>query len=385
MTKANEKDEEKKTARERRAEKRRAQIEKGNAIAGIGKGSLEPTVTEQNYKIKLIKALNYYNSAFDDKDKKKWTLSYVSKTDAKILAEVDDDLFHSVGAIVRLLARDQFVAQNERDFIEQRIKELLKMGASAVPTSQSKPVDKKAQRIVSMQERVKSMVDQHASVFDGMIDEYITTKKEPDFAGYLAANAVSPQVSKQIPALYDFTLDQMRKAYSGEDADLVEGYSNFSKTELRKLIKIYESIGAACNVQAVKIKVQRKPRKRKEKPPHVLAAKVKYMKQFDELGLTSESPAKIVGSTEVWVYNTKYKKLQVYRASSGTLSIKGTTIIGYNIESSFGKSLRKPELLKTYVGMNKRTLGTTIKSLKTKDQAVNGRINEDCVIFKVFQ
>jgi hypothetical protein len=86
----------------------------------------------------------------------------------------------------------------------------------------------------------------------------------------------------------------------------------------------------------------------------------------------------------VWIYNTKYKKIQAYRAEGdGTLSIKGTTIIGYSVAASGAKTLRKPETVKDYVAMTKRTFATAFKALKTKEAAVNGRINEDCVILKV--
>jgi len=44
----------------------------------------------------------------------------------------------------------------------------------------------------------------------------------------------------------------------------------------------------------------------------------------------------------------------------------------------------KPELVKGYADMTKRNLATEFKNLKTKESAVNGRINEECVILKVF-
>jgi hypothetical protein len=59
------------------------------------------------------------------------------------------------------------------------------------------------------------------------------------------------------------------------------------------------------------------------------------------------------------------------------------TIIGYSVAASGAKTLRKPETVKDYVAMTKRTFATAFKALKTKEAAVNGRINEDCVILKV--
>jgi hypothetical protein len=107
------------------------------------------------------------------------------------------------------------------------------------------------------------------------------------------------------------------------------------------------------------------------------------MKESSELGIKSVIPEKIIGSSEVWVFNTKYKKLQVYR-SVGALGIKGTSILNYDVATSGSKTLRKPELVKGYADMTKRNLAQEFKNLKTKEAAVNGRINEDCVILRVF-
>ena len=107
------------------------------------------------------------------------------------------------------------------------------------------------------------------------------------------------------------------------------------------------------------------------------------MKEFVELKLTSEKPEKIIGSSEVWIYNTKYKKIQAYR-SLGTLGIKGTSILNYDVATSGAKTIRKPELVTGYAGMTKRNIALEFKNLKTKESAVNGRINQDCIILKVF-
>ena len=84
-------------------------------------------------------------------------------------------------------------------------------------------------------------------------------------------------------------------------------------------------------------------------------------------------------------YNTKYKKIQVYRAfGDSKLSVKGTTIINYEVASSDGKTIRKPENVKLYVAMARKTIAAEYKALTTKVAAVNGRINEDSIILKVF-
>ena len=57
---------EKLTPREKRAIKHREAVERAEAVFGTGKGSAEPKINVLTYDIDLLKALNYYNSAFDD-------------------------------------------------------------------------------------------------------------------------------------------------------------------------------------------------------------------------------------------------------------------------------------------------------------------------------
>jgi len=376
------------TAGERRAAKRREQIAKGAALSGMGKGSKEPTINPLNYVASLLEALNYYNGAFDSKEKKKWTLAYVGKGKTQGIEELPDYEFHSIGTVIRLKDREQPLQDKELGYIEKRLEELYDLAKKerkvssikAKPDAEPEP----AKVTVSIQDRIAIKASEVAGEFDGMIDDFVLYDKEPDFAAYLKANNISPQVSRLIPKMYDKTITELEEALLGEDKQLVEGYSNFTKVKLRKLRKFYEAIGPACEQQVVSAKAVRKPRARKEKPASVIAAKVKYMREFAEFGLKSETPSKIVGASEVWVYNTKYKKLQAYRAEdNGALTVKGTTIIGYSVAQSGSKTLRKPETVKDYVAMTKRSFATAFKSLKTKESAVNGRINEDCVILKV--
>ena len=378
------------TAGERRAQKRKEQIEKGQRLSGTFKGSDEPVVTQENYTADLMRALNYYNSAYDTKDKRKWTLSYVGKAKAKDLEELSDFDFHSVGTIIRLKERGQFLAEKEESFIEKRLNELYAKAKNFTATSSSiKPVveDKPAKPVVSIQDRIAIKASEVGGEFDGLIDDYIKFDKEPDFAAYLKANEISPQVAKLIPAFYVKTIAELKEALEGKDKQLVEGYSNFTKVKLRRLIKFYESIEDVCAQQAVSAKAAkvRKPRMKKEKPASVVAKNVKYLKEFAELGLTSEKPEKLVGCSEAWIYNTKYKKVQVYRAEGdGKMTVKGSSIIGYQVATSGAKTLRKPEQTKDFIAMTKRTFDQAFKALKTKEAAVNGRINQDCVILKVF-
>ena len=97
---------------------------------------------------------------------------------------------------------------------------------------------------------------------------------------------------------------------------------------------------------------------------------------------------------ELWVFNAKTRKIGKYVASSidpkglqreGTgLSVKGTTIIGYDEKNSIQKTLRKPEeQLKEFKGSGKVALRKFLDDIKTTDTKLNGRCNLDTILLKV--
>lgn len=352
---------------------------------GVGNGfsSNEPIINPDNYSETLMKALNYYNASNDNKEKRKWFNEYIGKKESvKFNAISSDSEFRSVGTIARLKSREQFLSENELSFLDSEIKRL----ASIIPTTVVQKIDNISTKpVVTIQDRIAEAAGTHIAEFDAMIDDFIKLDIEPNFAGYLEANNVSAPVAKLIPNGFVNFWNELQDLIEGSDKQLVEGYSHIKKVKIKKICKLIEEIEGACAQRAVAAKVARKPRVRKEKPPAVLAAKVKFMKVFEELSLKSERPDKIVGAKEVLVYNTKYKKVQVYRAfGDGTLSVKGTTIVNYDVATSGSKTLRKPEVTKDFVDMTRRNFATAFKSLTTKESAVNGRLNEECIILKVF-
>lgn len=235
-----------------------------------------------------------------------------------------------------------------------------------------------------MTDKTLALARKVAGEFNGMIDDFVTSGKQPKFDVYLKALEVPAASAKLIPAFYDSTINELKEVLKGEDEQLVEGYSNFTKPQIRKLLKQYEAIVEACAQQEVSAKKIRKGRTVKEKSAAVVAKAVKYLKTYPEFDLKSVRPENIIGSSEVRIFNAKYKTIQVYRAEKDSkLSIKGTTILGYSVTESFGKGLRKPEDVKEFVNMTKKTFEQAVNSIKAKAQKLNGRINENCVIIKV--
>lgn len=384
------KETEKLTASEKRAQKRREAAAKAEQVFGTGRGSAEPTINPLDYTISLMRALNYYNAAYENKDKRKWFMSYVGKKSTEF-DSLSDWEFRSIGTLIRLKQREQPLSDKDLNWIDTKIEELrrqAKLGKTYSSIKGGAPQEKVEAPKATIQDRIAEAASTHVGEINGLIDEFITNDTDINVEAYLKANGVSAQVSKLIPAAFEKTINELEEVLEGKDKQLVEGYSNIKKTKLKKLITQLKGIETACAQQVVSAKAARKPtvRKVKIKAPAVIAKNVKFLREFPELKLQSVLPEQIVESKEVWLYNTKYKKLQVYRAiGDGVLTVKGSAIIGYEVATSGAKSMRKPELVTGFASMTKRTLAGEFKALKTKESAVNGRINKDTIILRVFK
>jgi hypothetical protein len=189
-------------------------------------------------------------------------------------------------------------------------------------------------------------------------------------------------------------LKKMDESAADMWAQLKEGYAHLKKADIKKWRTAIETLMAELDFIIEQAKATRKPRKAKPKSADKLVEKLKYAKTDEKYKLASVNPADIVGASELWVFNVKTRKLGKYvaknidpkgmaREGSG-LSVKGTTIIGYDENLSVQKTLRKPEeQLKDFKNAGKVALRKFLDDIATTDTKLNGRCNPDTVLLKI--
>ena len=350
-------------------------------------GGDEPVVSKgENYKTQLMRALNWYNANRDEKEHRAYAEYYIKHSPElkQYLYAVQKAGFleiKAVGVVGRLLRREQHVDIKDSLKILETL-ETLSQKYKKGP-SQERIADKAAaQPTPSIQDRILEQARTHAAEVDGQIDEFVLTKQNSfSMKSYLLGNQVSGVVSKKIASFYEKQLKELQEAYAGKDAALKEGYSNFSRVHLRKLIEFVQQIIADCSQQVVSAKAQRKPRARKVKPPSVVAAKIKPMREYAELKLKSIDPAKIIGSDELWVYTPSTRKLTVFRSADGPLGVSGMSVTNFDVEKSETKTLRKPdEFFKGLSSTGKRAMANAWKAIRAKSSKPRARINNEMIL-----
>jgi hypothetical protein len=357
---------------------------KSKAIAK-GKGDGAPVVTELNYKTELMIALGYYNLNLDNSVRAKTALAYIkknNKTYYEALVLAPDYEFLSLGSLITILNKGEYLSDKDKSYIDNKFTELYKKYSNVLIDKLDD--DKPKAPVISIEQRIIDSARTQSENIDYAIDAWVKNKSS-DFStkAHLLSNNISGSVAKKIGEYYKNTLDEVEEALKGEDEQLNEGYSFLSKSELKKFRDFIGSIVNDCAQHQVTAK---KPRIQKAKPPAVIVKRLKYLFKFDELNLKSIDPSNIVGADELWVYNTKTRKLINYTADEyETLSVKGTTIINYSIAKSQSATLRKPDEFFKDLVIGKRALSTAAKSIKTKPSQPNGRIGADMILIGAFK
>jgi hypothetical protein len=244
--------------------------------------------------------------------------------------------------------------------------------------------------VPSIQERLRDAAIAMTSEIEDAIELFQADPEAFDPKAFKMLNLLKAKGAKAahtriIKNCYARNLDELIEAANTKDEQLKEGYSHLSKAQLKKITAFYQEIVSACDMLGQEAKVNRKPRAKKVVPADKLVAKLKYQKTNEQLKLVSVNPADIVGAKELWVYNTKSRKLGKYVADEyKDLGVKGTSITGYNETLSVQKTLRKPEdQIKEFKAAGKVQLRKFLDDIKAVDIKLNGRINEEVLLLKV--
>lgn len=258
----------------------------------------------------------------------------------------------------------------------------------------------------SIQENIKAKAYSMAECVEKVLDEYTKNPVQKKFKSFdplkeFKRLMVKATHARHIREFYREEYEEMKKLMNMPTAtelkkmdaqekddwqQLAEGYSHMSNKEVKIYFDFFTKLMNALDQIEEETKAQRKPRKSKPKPPSKLVEKLKYLEKSDEHDVTSVNPEKIIGAMGILVFNCKNRKLGFYisKGDSG-LSVKGTTIIGFDENNSVQKTVRKPkDVIKKIAKATKARSVNQFKDLTTTETKMNGRMNGDTVILAVY-
>jgi hypothetical protein len=343
----------------------------------------EPKFDRELSKIELMSTLNWYTQNKDTKDAVKYANDYFKKNYKLNVDSVIKNYPTTFGFVCRILNNGGSVNEKELIWFNEtivKIKEDL-----AKPKIDVVVDDKPVQP--NIQDRIREKASECIGELEGLLDEYIISKftSNPKPYGIMHTLNIKGVHTNRILEHWKRIRSDYDNALTTEDELIKEGYSNFSKTEIKKIVGFCDSVITDAMKVVSEANKTRKPRQRKQKSPEQLVSKLKYLDKHEEL--VSENPKDIIGALQLWVYNTKSRKLGCYNAEDASgLSVKGSSIISFNESKSIQKKLRKPEVtLPEVLKGGKVYLRTALDDIKAVAATLNGRLNADTILLRIIK
>ena len=383
-------------------------MSKNGNVASLASGCLKPNFKKikrdsKTFDYDFKTALYYIHYSVNSKKKKEETLKYIKKNSLPYpnIDVLTNYYFDMVGKPCYILNQGADVTPEWEEALIPKLEELHKTALSqlAETSKADKVISTETKKAPSIQDSIKAKASDIASNFDGWIDEYHVNPyaykllKGRDPYKFLMKNGVKSAVARVIKTFYDYDITEIsdnielrkkKKDISEQDQDLLDAYAFRTKGEMQNLLKLYASIVDGCDSVIASDKATRKTTSKKPVSLQKQVEKIKYLKSFVDLGLTSLPTTDIIGAQEIWVYNTKTRKLGVFKADHPNgLSVKGASIISFDKTKSVCKTIRKPkEIIPGFRKTRKNNVWSFFDKINSIATKLPERLSGDQVIIK---
>ena len=313
------------------------------------------------------------------------------KKDIKKILSIPDGYLSTCGKYAFIFKKLGWMPEDLLNYINTTKKEeWLERAKKVIAVKEEKQANK---RVISIQDRMKEQVSFLCGEWENKLDNFIDSCNFDlkSFDPYNEMRAYSPAIkpahAKIIKEMFAEDITEAKELVNWSDPDIKEAYGHFDLKMRKGFLAFFEKINSACDTLIETGKAQRKPRKPKAISREKLVSKLKYKINDSDLGIGSINPVEIIDASEVWVFNTKNRKLGVYKKATTSLglTVKGTSIKDFSDTSSWQKTLRKPaEQLKAFKGTAKTKFQSEFDNIKATEVKLNGRMNEHILILKAF-
>lgn len=359
----------------------------------------EPTYEKLNeggttYTAELLRIFNWYSAEKTRADSYKYHVEFCkkfrSKDDLKTFQTISEkDIHTTYGWVARILTKGGILTLDQRERFESYLDGLIRVARKEAEAAveEDTPVVVETKKVVNIQDAIKAKAMEYIGELEGSFDDFCVFDTEFSLYNDMKGNQLPGQYAQYVKEWAEAKLAHFTEVSSSKDSQIVEGYSNFNKRKMKAILKYFETVIEDCDKYGQFKKANRKPRAVRKKSPADQIKNLKYKLKDDELNITSAKAIDIPGSEQVWLFNTKTRKLSVYTSdSSQGLQVKGTTLQNWLPEKSKQKTLRKPaDQIKDLMGSGKVKLRNFMDGIKSKEQAVNGRINIDTIILRIMR
>jgi hypothetical protein len=349
--------------------------------------------TEPCKQYDLIHAFQWYNQHKDSKDARKYLIEYLVKNN-EITALQQQAVPHLNlswnivdGWLARCLSRGAWVPDTVFANFKERMNGFRdRLNTIVAEKNLAAPVIADTSNVISIQERVQSKVDYFIMELEAKFDDIWHEQSGEEFVPYtwMVENEVKPMHASKIAEYFKQRTADWIAIIESKDEYVKESYPRPRK-EMIEAAKFFGLVATDAEKLASNKSAARKPRKKKPISFEKKVKNLKFKKDDTENKLVSIDPVRIMGAQQLWVYNTKTRKLGVYTAKDDAgLAVKGSSIENYKYSESVSKTLRKPkDVLSRVLDGGKVVLRKVMGEINSKPVELNGRINKDTILLRV--
>ncbi len=314
------------------------------------------------------------------------------KKKAPILKVLPEYEFMSAGKYAFLALKGVELEDDTIAHLEKKYNELLVKAEALQKVKTAETKQKATGPVISIQTRMREQVSDLCGQWDEYVDQLCSGKFDLakfDPHGQMQvfnSGVIKAAHAKIIKDMYTGQYEEAKEVVAWKDEQIKEGYAYMTAKMRKEFLAFFEKIMTACDTYINTGKAVRKTRVKKAPSKEKLIAKIKYKESDPSIGLASINPLSIIDSNILWVYNTKNRKLGYYVADSmgQVLSIKGTSIIGFDPKKSLQKTVRKPEILKGANKLSRTKIQKQFDEIKATETEMNGRLNEHIILISTF-
>ena len=344
----------------------------------VGKECPPDKGTDMSY----LAAIRWHHYMSDKSEAKKWGKEYLEKMgyskEAKKFSSVSDSLLPLTFCWTAKLYLDGWKLSEER--IEKTTRALVDITQKVI---EEKKDDKEEKYQPSVYQLTLEKISEVIADIEDVIDNQDWSFSMYE---YLQAHEIPQKYVSYIVKYYEPLLVEWKSITDRGEVELKEAYAHLSRSDIKSRIEFLEGLLNDLNRWADNQKKTRAPRKKKTITADKKVAKLNYQKEDNNLRLQSVNPTTIIGSNELWLYNTKYGVLSRYVAvDRGGLDIKGQTLLNYDVEKSSEKRVgrKAEEILGQVLTLGKVASRKYFEQIKGKTNEPKGRINNNTILLRV--
>ena len=342
----------------------------------------EPTFKSGHDRMAILNGFNWYNTMAEEDDVRQYIVEFYKTTGkSNEIAKFSRVPFMRVprtaASVFRMYMRGATLDEGMLDRAKQSVADCMKYAEQEKVETTSNVVR------LSIQDHMNNKVKDFIADLDSLLDTNPT-----NFSMYaiLQSAQFPANLSMKVADNYRPIMEEISDAIDKKDPQLVEGYSRYTKKQMKDMLALYTGIVEDCEKHSGNIRKARKPRKKKVISVDKKLKNFQFQKEDSSLKISSVNPETILGAQELWTFNTKSKVLSVFRAvDRGGLNVKSTAITGYDPATSQSKKIgrKTEEILNTVQTGGKVILRKLFDTINTDNLKFIDRLNSNTILLKV--